>query len=612
MVRAADQEEERTMSDAARFTNLVEMFERSAERYRTNRLFGVKRDGRYVWLTFGEVADRVDQLRGGLASIGVGAGDKVAVIANNRPEWAVGAYATYGLGAQYVPMYEAQLAKDWRYILVDSGARVLLCANAEIYSQCVGFIDEIDTLEHVIDLDANTADTTSYEGLLAAGRAAPVHSVKPESTDICGFIYTSGTTGNPKGVLLSHGNITSNINAVHDVFPMDAQDTSLSFLPWAHSFGQTVELHCMLSYGASMGLAESVATILDNLLEVRPTLLFSVPRIFNRIYDGVHKKMAAAGGLKKVLFDRTLSVATERRRLAATDGSSMVLDLQYKVLDKVVGAKIRERFGGRLKYAFSGGAALSREVGEFIDNLGITVYEGYGLTETSPIATANWPGNQLIGSVGKPIPGVRVEIQPAETAPEGQGEIVIYGPNVMQGYHNLPEETAEAFTEDGGFRSGDMGRIDSDGFVFITGRVKEQYKLENGKYVVPAPLEEKLKLSPFINQIMIDGTNRPFNAAVVVPELESLRAWARDKGVRFKGDQELCQTREVEELLEQQILEFSGDFKGYERPKKFFVSHEEFSVANDMLTPTLKLKRRNVLIAYEAQLKGLYGDKVAA
>ncbi len=600
------------MSDAVRFTNLVEMFERSAERFRTNRLFGVKRDGRYVWLTFGEVRDRVDHLRGGLATLGVGKGDKVAVIANNRPEWAIGAYATYGLGAQYVPMYEAQLAKDWKYILVDSGAKVLLCANAEIYAKCVPFVDEIDTLEHVVDLNSRAADATSYEGLLAAGRAKPTQSVKPESTDICGFIYTSGTTGNPKGVLLSHGNITSNINAVHDVFPMDASDTSLSFLPWAHSFGQTVELHCMLSYGASMGLAESVTTILDNLLEVRPTLLFSVPRIFNRIYDGVHKKMAAAGGAKKALFDRTIHVAQGRRRLAADGSSSMLLDLQYKVLDKLVGSKIRERFGGRLKYAFSGGAALSREVGEFIDNLGITVYEGYGLTETSPIATANWPDNQLIGSVGKQIPGVRIEIHDTETAPAGQGEIVVYGPNVMQGYHNLPEETEQAFTEDGGFRTGDMGRIDADGFVFITGRVKEQYKLENGKYVVPAPLEEKLKLSPFINQIMIDGTNRPFNTAVIVPELESLRLWAKDKGVRFSGDADLCQSTEVRELLEQQIAEYSTEFKGYERPKKFFVSHEEFSTANDMLTPTLKLKRRNVMVAYDAQIKGLYGDQAAA
>jgi long-chain acyl-CoA synthetase len=588
------------------FSNLVEMFERSVQAYEPNRLFGTKVNGTYQWITYGEVGALVEAFRGGLASLGVGPGDAVAVIANNRVEWAVAAYATYGLGAKYVPMYEAQLPKEWKYILEDCGAKVLLAANDLIYGQTTGFVDEIDALEHVVNFDGAAGDTMSFEGLCAAGRAAPAASVSPSSEDICGFIYTSGTTGNPKGVLLSHGNISSNINAVHQIFPMDQSDVSLSFLPWAHSFGQNVELNTLLSYGASLGLAENVTTILANLEEVRPTLLFSVPRIFNRIYAGVHKKMADAGGLKEKLFQRTLKVASQRKILAKQGKTSLRLEVQFRILDALVGKKIRARFGGRLRYAFSGGAALSKEVGEFVDNLGITVYEGYGLTETSPICTGNCPAGQVIGSVGRAIPGVEIKIAPVEAAPEGQGEIVVYGPNVMQGYHNLPEKTAEVMTADGGFRTGDLGRLDSDGFLYITGRVKEQYKLENGKYVAPAPLEEQLKLSGFINQALIDGSNRPYNAALIVPDFETLRPWSVAQGMGQLSDTQLCAHPAVKALIEGQIKERAGAFKAYEVPKKFVLVAEEFSTENGMLTPKMSLKRRVIMAAYGDALVALY------
>lgn len=589
------------------FENLVDMFDKSVKKYANNRLFGVKVGGAYTWLTYAEIGAAVAEFRGGLASLGVGPGDRVAVIADNRPEWAVGAYATYGLGAQYVPMYEAQLEKDWKYILNDSGTKVLLVANDDIYQRCLKFIDEVDSLEHVVNFNGKAKDNTSYVGLRAIGKDKPAAAVNPKPSDVCGFIYTSGTTGNPKGVLLSHRNITSNINAIHEVFPMAQDDVSLSFLPWAHSFGQTCELHGLLSYGAAMGLAESVTTIIENLAEVRPTLLFSVPRIFNRIYDGVHKKMADAGGLKLKLFNAMLETATKKKELEAAGKSSVIVNLKHTVLDKLVASKVRDRFGGRLKYAFSGGAALSKDVGNFIDNLGIMVYEGYGLTETSPIATANTPSGRIIGSVGRAIPGVRIEIEPCEGAPEGQGEIVVYGPNVMIGYHNLPEATKEVFNDKGGFHTGDMGRKDADGFVFITGRVKEQYKLENGKYVVPSPLEEKLRLSPFIANVMIDGTNKPFNVAIIVPDLESLRSWAKDNGLGGVADAELVKHAKVETLLRGEIDKYGADFKGYERPKKFVVSADDFTTDNGMLTPSLKVKRRVVMERYGAELEQLYG-----
>ncbi|OIP44922.1 MAG: long-chain fatty acid--CoA ligase [Deltaproteobacteria bacterium CG2_30_63_29] len=588
------------------FQNLVDMFEKSVERYAANPLFGVKEGGEYKWITYKDVGQQVKGLRGGLSALGVGKGDTVAIIANNSPAWAAGAYATYGLAARYVPMYEAQLAKDWKYIINDSGAKVLIVANDLIAEKCKDFVEELETLEFIVNIAGPESDAHSFAGLIKTGLATPVDPIYPEKDDICGLIYTSGTTGMPKGVLLSHWNLTSNVNAVHEVFPMDQTDRSLSFLPWAHSFGQTVELHTLLSYGASMGLAESVQTIIQNLTEVKPSLLFSVPRIFNRIYDGVHKKMAAEGGLKKTLFERTLTVANKRRALAQDNKSSALLDLQFKVLDKLVGQKIRDRFGGRLRYAFSGGAALSKEVAIFIDNLGITVYEGYGLTETSPICTVNCPDGQRIGSIGRAIPGVEIKIIPFESAPEGQGEIVVYGPNVMKGYHNLPKETEETFTEDGGFKTGDMGHVDADGFVWITGRVKEQYKLENGKYVVPAPLEEKLKLSGYIANIMIHGVNKPYNVAVIVPDVEMLASWAKDKGLSYDNDEALIKIDGVEALINEEIQKYGKDFKGYERPRKFVLTAEDFTTENDMLTPSMKIKRRKVLETYEAALNGLF------
>jgi long-chain acyl-CoA synthetase len=589
------------------YENLVDMFEKSTKKFADRPLFGVKKAGVYQWTTYREIAKKVDDLRGGLATLGVGPGDRVAVIADNRPEWAIAAYAVYGLGAQYVPMYEAQLPKEWEYILKDSGTKLVFGANDKIVEKLKPMLASaggVATLEHVINFAGTGAG--SFEGLLATGRDRPKASLQPKSSDVCGFIYTSGTTGNPKGVLLTHANITSNINAVHQIFPMAQDDVSLSFLPWAHSFGQTCELHCLLSYGASMGLAESVSTIIDNLAEVRPTLLFSVPRIFNRIYDGVNKRMNEAGGLKLKLFNKMLEVAKTKKNLEAMGKSSFLTNLQFKVLDKVVASKVRARFGGRLKYAFSGGAALSKEVGEFIDNLGITVYEGYGLTETSPVATANSPLGRKIGSIGRPIPGVRVEIVPVDVAPEGQGEIIIYGPNVMLGYHNLPEDTAASIMSDGGFRTGDMGRKDQDGFIYITGRVKEQYKLENGKYVAPAPLEEKLRLSPFIANIMVDGTNRPYNVAVIVPDFESLEKYAKDSGLAFATRDELVARPEVVKLFLGEVQKYGAEFKGFERPERFVLATEDFTTDNNMLTPSLKVKRRNVMAKYGEQIAHLY------
>jgi long-chain acyl-CoA synthetase len=315
--------------------------------------------------------------------------------------------------------------------------------------------------------------------------------------------------------------------------------------------------------------------------------------------------MAEEGGFKKTMFDAAIGNEERRRRLAEKGRSSGWADFKHALFDKLVFSKVRDRFGGRLKYAFSGGAAISKEVAEFIDNLGIMVYEGYGLTETSPIATANWPGSRKIGSVGKTIPGVTVTIDKSVTNDPDNGEIVVNGHNVMKGYHNLPEENEQVFTDDGGFRTGDMGHLDDEGFLFITGRIKEQYKLENGKYVVPGPLEEQLKLSPYVANVMVYGDNKPFNVALVVPDEEMLKKYGEEHGL----GSDLAALREhadVQELFTAQLEEYSSQFKQFEKVRKLRLIGEDFTTENDMLTPTLKLKRRVVLQSYGDLLESLY------
>jgi long-chain acyl-CoA synthetase len=592
------------------FETLTEIFERSIKLYASRELFGEKKNGTWQWMTYARFGQLVNDLRGGLAQYGVRAGDRVAVISNNRPEWAVAAYAAYGLGAAYVPMYEAQHAEEWEFILDNCGAKVLFVPNEKIAEKVSKFRERLPKLEHVVRFTGSETEDETFASLVRKGVETPAPIAHPKPEDLAGLIYTSGTTGKPKGVMLSHSNLAKNVSAIHQQFPMAHDDRSLSFLPWAHSFGQTVELHGLFSMGASMGIAESVDKIIDNLGEVKPTLLFSVPRIFNRIYDGLQKRMAGESPIKKKLFYKGLEVASRRRQLADRGHHSALLDLQHKFFDKLVFAKVRDRFGGRLKYAFSGGAAISREVAEFIDNLGITVYEGYGLTETSPIFTANYPGNRKIGSVGKPIPGTRIEIDHGNNPTDDpkQGEIICHGHNVMMGYFNLEEENAKVFTADRGFRTGDLGYVDGDGYLYITGRVKEQYKLENGKYVAPVPVEQAIALSPYIANVMIHGQNKPFNIAVIVADMKSLKEWAQAKGIPTDDVDALLKNADVVKLYQDQINEYTREVKGYEKPAQFVLTAEDFTTENDMLTPSLKVKRRNVVARYNDRIEALYRD----
>ncbi|MDF1662323.1 MAG: long-chain fatty acid--CoA ligase [Planctomycetota bacterium] len=588
-----------------KFKTLVDMFEQSTEAFKSHNLFGEKRNGTYQWIKYGEFHERVNNLRGGLAQKGLGKGDTVAIISNNSIGWAAAAHACFGLGASFVAMYEAQKDSEWQYIINDCGAKHVFVSNDGIHKKLSGILPELKSVELVINV-AGTEGTTLAQ-IEALGVEKPCPPAIPDPNDIAVLIYTSGTTGNPKGVRLSHANIISNVNAIQALMPMRGGDKSLSFLPWAHSFGSTCELHCLLSIGAAMGLAEDVSTILENLPEVQPTVIFSVPRIFNKIYAGVQTKMEGSPTLVRALFSTGMRLAEDRHSRSL----GLFERFQLWLADKIVFSKIRARFGGKLEYAFSGGAAMSRDVAQFIDNLGIVVFEGYGLSETSPIATVNSPGHRKIGSVGKPIPDCRVVIDTSvvEDNGTGEGEIVIYGPNVMQGYLNLPDKTAEVLMADGGFRSGDIGRIDEDGFLFITGRLKEQYKLLNGKYVAPVPIEEQYKLSPLVNQVMVYGFNKQNNVALVVPDKEKLLAWAEKAKYDTSDYGQLLKQPKVAERILKDLEDFGKGIKNYERVRRCALIEEEFGTDNGLLTPTLKLKRRNVLAKYQGVIDKLYDER---
>jgi long-chain acyl-CoA synthetase len=576
------------------FKNLVDLYEQSCRDFADHELFGTKADGQWRYITYADFKRRVDDFRGGLKHLGVGAGDRVAIIADNCIEWAVAAYATYGLRATFVPMYEAQPADEWVFILNDCGAKVVIASKPPIFQLLTDRKVEIPSLVHLIGIDLPADDPHAFRTVESQGSSTPTPAEHPAAGEIAGFIYTSGTTGLPKGVVLTHANFCCNVNDVNVVFPLGPTDRSLAFLYWAHAFGQTAELHSLLSLGLSIAINDSIDNLVGNLSEVKPTVLIAVPRIFNRVYAGITRQMEDKPAAIRALFRSGIAAATRRSR---RESVGPLAALSLALADALIFRKVRARLGGRLRFAVSGSAALSKEVAEFVDALGIDVYEGYGLSEAAPVVSTNSPGHQRIGSVGRALPSVRIVIDTEN------GEIIIYGDNVMQGYHNRPEESAQAFTADRGLRTGDMGRLDKDGYLYITGRIKEQYKLENGKYVVPSPLEERLKLSPHILNVMLYGENRAHNVAIVVPNPEGLARWGKQHG-KTLGDP--TTDPDVKALLQSELDRLSESFKSYERPKNVLVVTEDFTVQNGLLTPSLKVKRRSIVAKYEKALKALY------
>jgi len=587
--------------------NLVDWWTESEKKFSKNVLFWVRNEaGTLDKITYGEIGKRIDNARGGLKKLKIKKDDAVGIIANNRPEWAILAYATYGVGGRFIPMYEKELTSTWKYIIKDAAIKVLIVSSQEIYEQVKGFKKDIKTLKEIYVIDGEGKKT--LEALEKSGEENPAEAVIPDAEDIACLIYTSGTTGDPKGVLLSHGNLTYVSRGGYEIYPeLVESQIGLSMLPWAHSYALSGELNNWIQFGGSLGFMRDVTTLAEDLQLLKPTYLISVPRVFNKIYDGIQMKMNEAGGAKKKLFDAACDAGKKKRALADQNKSSLATNLKFWFLDKLVFSKVRAGFGGRLSGALTASAAMNKEIGEFFYDLGIPTYDCYGLSETSPAVTMNSPDAIRLGSVGKVLRGQEVVLDKSVVEDGADdGEIVVYGPNIMQGYHNKPGETKKVIMKDGGFRTGDRGRFDADGFLYITGRIKEQYKLENGKYVFPSAIEEEIKLLPEVANVMVYGEGKAYNVCIIVPDFEVIAKYAAKNGLPSEPEK-LVKEKQVTDMIEGVIKEaLTGKFGGYEIPRKYLFAADDFTLENGMLTQTLKLKRRVVVKEFQSKINSLY------
>lgn len=583
--------------------NLVDLYENGIKKFADRQLFGTKNSaGIYEWVTYKQVGERIENVRGGLAQLGIGKNDTVGIIAGNRTEWAVCSYATYGLGARFVPMYEKELVATWKYIVADAAVKVLIVSNQQVFEKVKTFSNDIKTLRKIIIIEVTGED--SLAKLEEAGKKNPVPVVHPNPNDIAVLIYTSGTTGEPKGVLLSHGNCSSCSQAGWHLFKeLDENSLSLSHLPWAHSYGFSAELNNWFQFGGAIAFMGSIETLAEDMQKAKPTYLISVPRVFNKVYTKIFETMRETGGLKLKLFNMALASAKQKRETGKAG-------FKYKMLDKVVFGKIRHMFGGRLQGALTASAKMNPEVADFFFDLGIPVCDCYGLTETSPAVSMNHPNQYKRGSVGKPLEYNEVVIDKSKTEDgSDQGEIIVYGPNVMKGYHNKPDKTKEIMTLDGGIRTGDQGFIDSEGFLFVTGRFKEEYKLTNGKYVFPAEIEEDMKILPYITSAMVYGDGRPFNIALIVPNLTVFERIAKELNLSMPA-RDALKNPQLHDLIIKEIQNhLRKRFGGYEIPQKIAFVDEDFTVENGLLTQTFKPKRKAIVEKYKALIDQLYATE---
>jgi long-chain acyl-CoA synthetase len=595
-------------------TTLTELFLTAATYGRPDCLMH-KVGGSYQPISTAELVDRVRRLAKALAGLGLARGERVALMSENGPHWPTVDFATLCAGSVLVPIYPTLLPEQAAYIAHDCGARIVF---AETTAHLEGFLSHAHELPDVkqyvlIRGESDDPRVTTLAALLERGAdpdvaqfEATARAARPE--DLATFIYTSGTTGQPKGVMLTHGNLASNIEAGLSVLPFEIDFQALSFLPLSHSFERTVD-YCYFYKGCPIAYAESVATVPKNLLEVRPVVFVSVPRVYEKLLAKVQENVAASSPIRQRIFAWALATGREalpyRLKLERPPG---LLGWKLALADKLVFAKIIERLGGRFRFAFSGGAPLARDVAEFFWAAGMPIYEGYGLTETSPVISANGPGRVKLGTVGRVIPGVEVKIA-------SDGEILARGPNVMKGYWNLPKETAEAIDSEGWFHTGDIGELDGEGFLRITDRKKELIVNAYGKNIAPAPLENELKSSPFIGQAVVIGDRRKFIAALLVPEFDHLKAWAAKNGLPA-GDQaaiaELLGDPRVRDLYAREVDKVNAHLPGFEKIVAWDLLPNEFTLETGELTPTQKVKRRVINQKYGDVIDRLYAEAEAS
>ncbi len=593
-------------------TTLAGLFITAEKEHPRKNALNFKKDGLWQPISTDQMISRITAVAYGLHAHGIRKGDRVAILADNSPDWTITDGGCQFSGVIDVPIYTTLTPKSVEYIIRDSGAKVLFLQNRATYERLAQNLGECASIEKFVFFDSASVEPdigVSLAEFENTGREYGVQnpglldqlSKDINSDDIATLIYTSGTTGEPKGVMLTNGNLVSNIVDSGTQFAFSSEDIPLSVLPLSHVF-ERAGMYLYIYNGMGVYYGESIEKVAENLREVRPTIFVGVPRIFEKVYQKAKFTASEKSPYKARVFDWAIDVGKDfAQRTEAGQSVSPGLKLKHQIADRLVFAKLRGFFGGRLRFCITGGAALSREIGFIFKGANISIMQGYGLTETSPVITTNTPRFSKVGTVGKPIRNVRIRIAP-------DGEIEASGPNIMLGYFNKPDATRETFTEDGWFKTGDIGEIDADGFLKITDRKKELFKTSGGKYIAPALIEQLIKASSFVNQVVLVGNERKFAAALVVPNFEQLASFARAENIIVGTRAELCIHSRVVREFETQVSELTQELARYERVKKIVLIAEEFTVEGGELTPTLKVKRRVIDEKYSEIIENIYAE----
>ncbi|HEX9986835.1 MAG TPA: long-chain fatty acid--CoA ligase [Thermoanaerobaculia bacterium] len=575
-----------------------------------------KKGGKWVDVPLAEFRDTVRWFSTGLRCLGVKQGDRVAILSENRPEWTMGDFAILAAGAVSVPIYPTLLGWQIEYIVNDAGAVAVICSNEEQLNKMLEIRSHMPTVHNLIVCDPPATlppGVLTFQQVAEMGKSEEQKSGRTrfdelrksrKADDLATLVYTSGTTGNPKGAMLTHGNIASNVAAVDDVVPFKPGDVALSILPLSHILERMVDF-LYLYKGLTIAYAEDVTKVADNLAEIRPHYFAAVPRLFEKMRTRILDQVAMAPKARQKIFNWALGVAEQRLpQMVEHKPIEGFLSVKSKIADKLVFKKIHDRLGGRVKYVVSGGAPLSSELAAFFIGAGVEILEGYGLTETSPVIAVNTPKKRRLGSVGVVIPGVEVKI--AE-----DGEILTRGPHVMKGYFNNEEATKQSIDSQGWFHTGDIGELDAEGFLKITDRKKDIIINAYGKNIAPQPLEALLKSSPYIGTPVLIGDRRKYLAALIVPNFEKLERDASSLGVTVGSREELVRHDKVRALIQNEIDRFNQNLDRQEKIRRFALLSRDFTIDDDEITPSLKVKRKNIDTKYKSVIDQMYIDENA-
>ena len=591
---------------------LAELFEQACSKSPRQNALNYKENGKWYMISSEEMVERAKNIAAGLVSQGLTKGNKAVILAPNSPKWTLTDAGCQFAGIVDIPIYTTLTPESIKYIINDSEAKVLFLNDLETFKRIEEIVPECKKLDKLVFFESEKIDSEDAltlkelenlgEEALSNNRSLIEELTKSiKSNDVATLIYTSGTTGKPKGVMLSHENLISNVIDAGEHFGVTKEDIPLSVLPLSHVFERT-GMYLYVFNGMAVYFAESIEKVPENLQEVRPTILVGVPRIFEKTYAKAKLMAANESVLKEKVFDWAFRTAKEfAAKKAHNQHISLVLSVKHSVADKLIYSKLRAFFGGRLKFCITGGAALSDSIYLIFTGAGISIMQGYGLTETSPVISTNNPVNFKLGRVGKPIRNVKVRI--AE-----DGEVEASGPNVMLGYYNKQEATKEAFTEDGWFKTGDIGEIDDEDYLKITDRKKELFKTSGGKYIAPSPIEQMIKSSRFVNQVVLIGNSRKFVSALIVPNFEQLEGFLKKLDIVKSSLKEICRNKEVIDLFENEVEKNCTGLARFETVKRIILLENELTVKGGELTPTLKIKRRVVDEKYRELINQLYVD----